>query len=198
MSFISVARLPRVRVAHGIRKSMRYNLTKGDLGIMIGFLRTSLTPVQVNPRSDRITVDGAVLSLRPPEDVKWVVLYKPKGAVTTTNDEKGALPRALMLRKIVDNVLFSLSAIHTSFVDYYILTFIYPTVRAPSPIPRHLCPACVAMYTRRSVHSGGARARGRALSFAAGGAAGPQHRRCAAPNQRQRLVACADAPEPRF
>ena len=44
----------------------------------------------MNPRADRITVDGEVLSLRPRADVKWVVLYKPKGALTTTNDEKGA------------------------------------------------------------------------------------------------------------
>jgi 16S rRNA U516 pseudouridylate synthase RsuA-like enzyme len=57
----------------------------------IDFTRTPSYSDKVNPRSDRITVDGVVLSLRPSADVKWVVLYKPKGAVTTTNDEKGAL-----------------------------------------------------------------------------------------------------------
>lgn len=51
----------------------------------------------MNPRSDRITVDGVVLSLRPPADVKWVVLYKPKGAVTTTNDEKGAFLKSQLV-----------------------------------------------------------------------------------------------------
>jgi len=54
------------------------------------------------------------------------------------------------------------------------------------------------MYsTQRSAHSGRSCARRRAVSVAAGGAAGPEHGRRAAPHQRQRLVARADAPEPR-
>jgi 16S rRNA U516 pseudouridylate synthase RsuA-like enzyme len=42
----------------------------------------------VNPQSDRITVDGALISVRLPEEVKWIAIHKPKGVVTTTKDEK--------------------------------------------------------------------------------------------------------------
>jgi 16S rRNA U516 pseudouridylate synthase RsuA-like enzyme len=42
----------------------------------------------VNAQSDRITVDGALISVRLPEEVKWIAIHKPKGVVTTTKDEK--------------------------------------------------------------------------------------------------------------
>jgi hypothetical protein len=46
------------------------------------------TKKKVNPQSDRITVDGALISVRLPEEVKWIAIHKPKGVVTTTKDEK--------------------------------------------------------------------------------------------------------------
>jgi len=44
---------------------------------------------KVNPSSDRISVDGNLVSVRPQQELKWVALYKPKGAMSTTDDEKG-------------------------------------------------------------------------------------------------------------
>lgn len=45
---------------------------------------------QVHPVNDRVSVDGVRISARLPEEVKWIALHKPKGAVTTTNDEKAS------------------------------------------------------------------------------------------------------------
>lgn len=42
---------------------------------------------KVNPSSDVISVDGNLVSVRPKQELKWVLLYKPKGAMTTTVSE---------------------------------------------------------------------------------------------------------------
>ena len=39
---------------------------------------------KVNPSSDVVSVDGNLVSVRPKQELKWVLLYKPKGAMTTT------------------------------------------------------------------------------------------------------------------
>ena len=44
---------------------------------------------KVDPASDRITVDGQLVSARPAAELKWVAIYKPKGVVCTTSDENG-------------------------------------------------------------------------------------------------------------
>mmetsp|Transcript_9282 Transcript_9282/g.12170 ORF Transcript_9282/g.12170 Transcript_9282/m.12170 type:complete len:368 (-) Transcript_9282:161-1264(-) len=42
----------------------------------------------VHPVTDLITVDGKAVSMRLPQEMKWIALHKPKGVVTTTDDEK--------------------------------------------------------------------------------------------------------------
>jgi 23S rRNA pseudouridine2605 synthase len=44
---------------------------------------------KVDPSSDRITVDGQLVSARPAAELKWVAVYKPKGYMCTCDDEKG-------------------------------------------------------------------------------------------------------------
>eukprot|EP00820_Chromera_velia_P019227 Cvel_28078.t1-p1 / transcript=Cvel_28078.t1 / gene=Cvel_28078 / organism=Chromera_velia_CCMP2878 / gene_product=Ribosomal large subunit pseudouridine synthase B, putative / transcript_product=Ribosomal large subunit pseudouridine synthase B, putative / location=Cvel_scaffold3610:1518-5224(-) / protein_length=466 / sequence_SO=supercontig / SO=protein_coding / is_pseudo=false len=43
---------------------------------------------RVNPRLDQIQVDGKRISMRPPSEIKWILLHKPKGYICTMADER--------------------------------------------------------------------------------------------------------------
>jgi len=60
----------------------------------------------VDPRRDVLHLDGQRVATRRPQEIKWVMLNKPKGILTTMNDEKGRrcvadlVPRAADLRLV--------------------------------------------------------------------------------------------------
>lgn len=54
--------------------------------VSVNGVRTTDLSLQVNPRKDKIAVDGKPLYKK---DFEYIVLYKPKGVVTTCDDEKG-------------------------------------------------------------------------------------------------------------
>ena len=43
--------------------------------------------VSVNPANDNVTVDG--IKVKPVADYSYIMLYKPKGCITTVSDDKG-------------------------------------------------------------------------------------------------------------
>ncbi|KAG5191051.1 pseudouridine synthase [Tribonema minus] len=44
---------------------------------------------RVDPRKDDLLVDGQKVALRSREETAWVAIHKPKGVITSTNDELG-------------------------------------------------------------------------------------------------------------
>ena len=44
---------------------------------------------KVDPRKDKVAVDGRKVALRPAHELTWVVVNKPRGVITSMEDEKG-------------------------------------------------------------------------------------------------------------
>ena len=84
--------------------------------------------LRVNQAADKITVDGAVIKVRSQAEVKWVLLYKPKGAVTTTDDENGrkkvsaAPARPLSITRPISYSFFRCRDLHASLLHLYFIS----------------------------------------------------------------------------
>ncbi|CEM01544.1 unnamed protein product [Vitrella brassicaformis CCMP3155] len=44
--------------------------------------------VKVDALGDRVTVDGRKIAVRPPEEIKWIAVHKPKGYICSMNDDR--------------------------------------------------------------------------------------------------------------
>lgn len=55
--------------------------------------------VRVDPRHDRVEVDGTPVQLPDPRSLVWIAMNKPRGVVTTTSDPQGRTTVMDLLRK---------------------------------------------------------------------------------------------------